>query len=140
MTPEGDISNLCNDSAAESQYQQNDEGPQSPIAETDEERVARELAESEALAVELLQQESQEAYRIQMEFIRENADNISSEDYAVMQRLISETEGQQQAASEHDESDNAEDDEADERDQSDPDGWDYERLLALGNIIGGIKF
>ena len=55
-------------------------------AETDEERIARELAESEALAWQMMQQEADNAYHMQLEYMRNNQDNMSAEDYAHLLR------------------------------------------------------
>ena len=81
--------------------------------------------ESERLVWELLQQEAEEAYRMQMEFLRSNAGDIGEEDFEVMQALVSEGGLEQELPEELDES-------AEE--------WDYDRLLELGTILGGMLF
>lgn len=146
---------------------------QSSAVETDEERRLREERESEALAWELMQQESMELYQLQMQFIRENAASLSHDDYQAMQMLINETGPQQQTArrtgggrrrnrveptESNEESEGADvegaetesyvsdegdgdeyDEEAEEQEEEedDPENWDYERLLELGQVIGG---
>ena len=148
--------------------------PQSEaVTETDEERRLREERESEALAWELMQQESMELYNLQMQFIQENAHALSQDDYQAMQMIINEAgrpvqrasrrPRRQAAPSEEDGTgsqedvegaetesyvseevedeveydDGEEEEDMEEEQDDDPDNWDYERLLALGQVIGG---
>ena len=116
----------------------------SPIISSAEKR-QRENEESERLVWELMRQESMEAYRIQMEYMRENAHEINTEDLSMIELLMNE----QRVAEEADQRQNEveveggkeEDEEgADpdgDNDTSDIDRWDYDRLLELGNTIGG---
>ena len=58
--------------------------------ETDDERIARELAESERLAYAMMQEEAANAYNMQMEFMRANADVLSQEDFAALTAVVGE--------------------------------------------------
>ena len=107
--------------------------------ETTEERIAREERESQELAWQLMQEDNMEVYNMQMQFMQENAGQISEEDMALIESMIRES-GQPQmvaapivAAVQDDE----EEEEGDELNESDSSNWDYERLLQLGQQIGG---
>lgn len=106
------------------------------IEESAADRQQRENAESERLAWEMMQEESAEAYRIQMEYMQQNSEQISAEDYSVMQMLINES-GMAQVENGGEEE--GEDLNEEEADQSNPDNWDYDRLVALGQEIGDVK-
>ena len=142
-----------------SEHQQShDEEP----VETTDERVAREMEESERLAYEMMREEAQSAYEMQMEFMRANSDTMSAEDFAALQAaigmdtgigdmaMINGTDGiQGQYAGNGDEQDEEHDDGSRSNDSVDSNtsgassGWrdpnNYERLLALGNQIGDVK-
>lgn len=113
-----------------------------PSVQTEEDRIQREIAESEALAWEMMRQENLEAHRIQMQFIRENAEHLSPEDILMMESIMAESGDSNAlddpAAQEGDDNSNNNDqEEVANPDRSDPDDWDYDRLLALGQMIGG---
>lgn len=107
--------------------------------ETAEERIAREERESQELAWQLMQEDNMEVYNMQMQFMQENADQMSEEDLALIQAMIRES-GQPQmvpvpiAAEAHEDEEEGSGDELNESDSS---NWDYERLLQLGQQIGG---
>lgn len=107
--------------------------------ETTQERIAREERESQELAWQLMQEDNMEVYNMQMQFMQENAGQMSEEDMALIESMIRES-GQPQmvaapivAAVQDDE----EEEEGDELNESDSSNWDYERLLQLGQQIGG---
>ena len=62
-----------------------------PQEESEDARIARELAESEALAWQMMQQEADNAYHMQMEYMRTNRDNMSQEDYEALNQIVSES-------------------------------------------------
>ncbi len=125
------------------------------VLETDEQKLARELHESEQLAYSMMREEAEQAYTMQMEFMRENASNLSDEDLAALQSAIGVTSMRQELIFDADSSRRPgglgiESDEADTSSDSvnsntsgassawsDPNN--YERLLALGNQIGDVK-
>ncbi|KAJ1421188.1 hypothetical protein B484DRAFT_452833 [Ochromonadaceae sp. CCMP2298] len=106
-----------------------------PIEETVEQRRQREDRESEALAWELMQQENQEVYNMQLQFMQENAGTLSEEDLAVMQQLMNEA-GRQEP---EEEEEGEEGGEGEELDDSDASNWSYDRLLTLGHRLGDVK-
>ncbi len=103
---------------------------------SEEERIRRDIEASERLAWELLRQESQETYEMQLQYMRENAGVMSQEDYEAISQLVTEESNHNQFVASNEE-ENEEDN--DDNDNSDPDNWDYERLLALGQAIGDVK-
>jgi len=128
--------------------------------ETNEERNKREQRESEILAWEMLRQESIELYQMQVDFMRENAGAMSEADMNALQMAINESgrpdmyyssqinNANNLTQDNDDDADDASDDgndqstessEADIDEIEDPDNWDYERLLALGQVLGGRK-
>lgn len=126
----------------------------SKAIETDEQRNRRENEESEQLVWAMMREESMNAYRMQMEFINAsgNSDGMSAEDMEAIQLamregngFIAENEGQGkgevqegvqvESALQGDE----EEEEEGEEEESDVDQWDYDRLLALGEVIGDVK-
>ena len=122
--------------------------------ETTPERIAREERESQELVWELMRQDNQEVYSMQMQFMQENADHLSAEDFALIQSLVNESAQQNNVlVASRDGVDNSNDDDdgqgedngdgGDEDnngiDENDPNTWDYERLLALGRQMGDVK-
>ena len=108
--------------------------------ETEDERISRELRESEALAWQMMQQEADNAYHMQLEYMRNNADNMSAEDYAALTQIVQESAVPQVAPPprQEDEEEHNEDDSADSSAAwEDPNN--YDRLLALGSHIGDVK-
>lgn len=105
--------------------------------ETVANRQRRETEESEQLAWEMMREESMSAYRMQMDYINSSANDMSAEDLEAIQLAIG---GGHSNANMEREQGNIEDDEGEEQDEnqdSDVDQWDYDRLLALGEVIGG---
>ena len=100
--------------------------------ETEGERIAREERESEQLAWEMMNQESQELYDLQMQFMRENTEGMNEEDRLALQMAIDEAGGPAQQ-----DQDGDNDEEDGEGAEDDVDNWDYDRLLELGHAIGG---
>ena len=122
--------------------------------ETTPERIAREERESQELVWELMRQDNQEVYSMQMQFMQENADHLSAEDFALIQSLVNESAQQNNVlVASRDDVDNSNDDDDgqgedngdggdednDGIDENDPNTWDYERLLALGRQMGDVK-
>mmetsp|Transcript_20948 Transcript_20948/g.35067 ORF Transcript_20948/g.35067 Transcript_20948/m.35067 type:complete len:442 (-) Transcript_20948:212-1537(-) len=111
------------------------------VEETEEQKREREDRESQELAWQLMQQDNMEMYNMQVQFMQENADHLSNEDFQLMQQLVGEG-GQPQAsvvAQEGDSPEEGEDGDEGDPDDSDASNWDYERLLALGQQIGDVK-
>ena len=92
---------------------------------SEEERLAREAAESEALVWRLLQEEQERAYRLQMECMRAMSAGLSEEDRQALESAIAEGVAQSTAVS--------------EEDSLDVDAMDYEQLLELGEAMGDVR-
>ena len=111
--------------------------------ETESAKKQRENAESEQLAWEMMREESMSAYRMQMDFINSSSNEMSAEDLEAIQMAMGGGNGfadiHQDEAGEVDEDGDGQDqdEEQDENQDSDIDQWDYDRLLALGEVIGG---
>lgn len=113
----------------------------SPLSPTEsaEDKQRRETEESEQLAWAMMREESMSAYRMQMEFINSAGNEMSAEDLDAIQMAMG---GGDALANdgEGDGQDGGNDDDSEDRDEnqdSDIDQWDYDRLLALGDVIGG---
>lgn len=110
------------------------------VNETAEQRQQRECDESELLAWEMMREESMTAYRMQMDFMSSSSNEMSAEDREAVQLAMG---GYGDGASNEEEVDDEvaeegeEEAEEDENQDSDVSQWDYDRLLALGEIIGG---
>lgn len=133
---EGDIEEVSVVDLTESQ------GLPSEQEETLEERLAREERESQELAWQLMQQDNMDMYNMQIQFMQENADQLSEEDMLLMQALVRESGVPIALAgppghAEEGEADGQEDGDGEELDESDSSNWDYERLLQLGQQLGG---
>jgi len=124
------------------------------------ERIRREEA-SERLAWELMQQESLDTYNMQLQFMAQNAESLSAEDLAAIQAAVRESQpvaslvptrvldaqGQgdeneavaQEGDGDGEDHNGKDNDDVNQSDMSDPDQWDYERLLRLGEVIGDVK-
>lgn len=59
--------------------------------ETEQQRIDREIRESEAYVWELMRAEAQEAYEAQMSYMREHAHLMSAEDLAALQQAVAES-------------------------------------------------
>lgn len=94
------------------------------------ERRMKELEESEILAWQLMQEESMQAYELQVEYMRNNPELFSEEEMAALNTVLEENRAESQviSGSGHDE-ENVEEDDSSE--------WTYERLLELGQLVGG---
>lgn len=93
-----------------------------------EEDIRRMDEESERLAWELMQQDNLEAYNYQVEFMRENSAALDPADLAALQQAMEEERRNFAAVQPEGE----EDDEVDNSEE-----WTYDRLLALGEAVGG---
>ena len=98
--------------------------------ETDEERMQREIEESEALARQLMAEEAMASYAMSTEYLRDNADQFSSEDFAALQAAMAEEDPQ---------NDPEEGDDDDDDNESDSRELSYDALLRLGERIGDVK-
>lgn len=112
----------------------------SPLSppESAEDKQRRETEESEQLAWAMMREESMTAYRMQMEFINSSGNEMSAEDLNAIQMAMG--GGDELANGDEHGQDGGNDDESEDRDEnqdSDVDQWDYDRLLALGDVIGG---
>jgi hypothetical protein len=96
---------------------------------TDSALKRKEEEESEQLAWELMRQEQEELYNMQVQFIQNQAGTMSEEDYRALQSILNENPPQQE--DEHSVDSSQEEDETDD--------WDYDRLLALGQALGDVK-
>lgn len=105
--------------------------------ETMAERQRRETEESEQLVWEMMREESITAYRMQMEFINSSSNTMSAEDLEAIQMAM--RDGDAFISNEEIEADRDGDEEndQDENQDSDVDAWDYDRLLALEDVMGG---
>ena len=95
------------------------------------EKRQRELDESEKLAWELMREENEEAYRVQVEYLQNSQGNISAEDLLLLQSMMNE-ENQQHLAANTSPSE-------EEGQEEEQESWDYERLLELGEVLGDVK-
>lgn len=137
-------------------------GPSTPLAsaqqreETEEERVQRELAESEALALQLMQEESTHAYQMQLQMLQEMAGTMSEEELGAIRLALSEagmiappqprqarqrnrTEGEGDEGDEEADEGTYDDEEGDEEEEEASQEWSYEQLLELGERLGDVK-
>ncbi len=95
--------------------------------ETEDERLQREIEESEALARQLMEEEAMATYAMSAEYLRDNADQFSSEDLAALQAAMVE-----EAPISNDEEESFFDNDA-------SNNLSYETLLRLGESIGDVK-
>eukprot|EP01036_Dinobryon_divergens_P022234 gene22235-30475_t len=132
---------------------------QSNTIETEADRIAREQHDSELLAWQMMQEESAELYHIQIRFMQEIAGDMSAEDVRALQDAINESGRLDMLTSraeantisavsirtnsnESDQSDEFDEDDDNGNESSevdDPDEWDYDRLLDLGQQLGDVK-
>ncbi len=101
-------------------------------SDEDHQRRQREIEESEALARQLMAEEAMASYAMSTEYLRENADQFSSEDFAALQAAIGEEYPEDNLEEGYDDDDDN-DDESDSRELS------YDALLRLGERIGDVK-
>ena len=141
QSPDADYNDEDDNYAAEEDESTGEEVAQE---ETEEERARREIEESEALARQLMAEEAMASYAMSTEFLRENADQFSSEDFAALQAAMAEEDPEA----------NYDDDEAGDV-EYEVDGEDvdydgevegessremsYDALLRLGERIGDVK-
>lgn len=105
---------------------------QIPI-ESDDERMARELQESEALARLLMAEEAQASFAIQYEILQHSSSDMDQADLVAVQHLLrADEEANEIIDGEH----APEDSEEEEEELSQP---TYEDLLNLGDFIGDVK-
>lgn len=108
------------------------------VDETAEQRQQRECDESESLAWEMMREESMTAYRMQMDFMSSSSNEMSAEDREAVQLAMGGYDNGTSNEEVDDEVVEEGEEEEDENQDSDVSQWDYDRLLALGEIIGGV--
>jgi hypothetical protein len=103
------------------------------LAISSADRRQKELEESEMLAWQLMQEESMQAYEMQVDYMRNNPDLFSEEEIAALNTVLEEnrTESQQGHGVVQGE------EEEEEEGEEDSSEWTYERLLELGQLVGG---
>mmetsp|Transcript_29173 Transcript_29173/g.62031 ORF Transcript_29173/g.62031 Transcript_29173/m.62031 type:complete len:323 (-) Transcript_29173:122-1090(-) len=101
------------------------------VEETEEDRMQREIEESEALARQLMAEEAMASYAMSTDFLRDNADQFSSEDLAALQAAMAEEypEANNEELAGHEE----------EEEEGDSQEMSYDALLRLGEQIGNVK-
>lgn len=107
--------------------QVNDRNNVNEEEETEEEKLQREIEESEALARQLMAEEAMASYAMSAEYLRENADQFSSEDLAALEAAMAEEAPISNVEEEID------------FDDDDPNNLSYDALLQLGERIGDVK-
>jgi hypothetical protein len=119
----------------------NSDSDSAESSETDDQRIRRENEESERLCWEMMREESENAYRVQMEFINSGSNEMSAEDLEAIQNAMK--DGNNFVPAENEGRDDEvdvevnEEEEEEAQEESDVDRWDYDRLLALSEEIGG---
>ena len=104
---------------------------------SDEERRLKEEEESERLAWELMQEESMNAYQMQVDYIKANSANMTNEDLEALQSILGQ-EPQMNTNNQHDPNDSNVEEEDEEEGDVDLDALNYDQLLALGEHIGDV--
>lgn len=116
------------------------------VAETEEERLQRELEESERLAWELMREDSINTYEMQWQYMNENMEGISEEDLRALRDAVRESAQHDLSIINHQIGrmeqpngvvDENEEDNNDQEEEEDDFNYDYEQLLALGQALGG---
>lgn len=105
-------------------------------AESLAEKRRREEEESENLARQLMEEESINAYQLQIDYMRSNPELFSEEDMAALGVALQESENIPRSST-ADEYDEREEDGSEMGDDSRE--WTYEQLLELGQTIGDVK-
>ena len=98
-----------------------------------------------------MEQESLDAYNIQLEYMRNNLHLFSEEDIGVLNFTLQQQQPQQQQQRpsqamddtgsnmfQYEGEEGEEDDQAQDQEGVDEDEWSYERLLAIGQTLGGL--
>jgi len=79
---------------------------------------------------------------MQMQFMRENMNEMSEEDILALSEAINESGRPDLLApaipNPNDEVSEGEEEEDEDDDEDNPDNWDYDRLLQIGQQIGGL--
>lgn len=92
------------------------------VEETEEQRLQREMSESESLARQLMAEEAMASYQMSSNFLREHADQFSQEDLEALQAAMAEEDPEIEEDSEYEEGE-----------------MSYDALLRLGERIGDVK-
>lgn len=108
------------------------------------EKRQKEQEESERLAWQLMEEESMNAYQMQVDYMRANPDLFSEDDLAAVGAVLQENNNndihhhnqQHQEGSEYDDEEDEEEGEG-EMEEDNSQDWTYEQLLELGQTIGG---
>jgi hypothetical protein len=119
----------------------NSDSDSAESGETDEQRIRRENEESERLCWEMMREESENAYRLQMEFINSSSNEMSAEDLEAIQMAMKDGNNfvpeEDEGRDDDVEGEVYEEEQEQGQEESDVDQWDYDRLLALSEEIGG---
>jgi len=129
----------CDDDGDVEEEDRNDDDGED--GETEEERMMREIEESEALARQLMAEEAMASYAMSTNYLRDNADQFSEEDMAALQAAMAEEDPDAHHPPGELDGDYDEENEEgaiidgvdDSRDMS------YDALLRLGERIGSVK-
>lgn len=95
--------------------------------ESEEDRQARELAESEELARQLMAEEAMASYAMSQDYLREHADQFTSEDLAALQAVMEE------------EDPNNLEHYSDQEEEEESRELSYDTLLRIGERLGDVK-
>ena len=100
----------------------------------------QELEESEKLAWELMQQESYAEYEMQVNFMRDNANDMSEEDRLALELILSQdANGTNRMNEENNQNEEEqEEQEEEEEEEADIDDMNYDQLLLLSEQIGDV--
>ncbi len=106
----------------------NDEDDVDEEEETEEQRMQREIEESEALARQLMAEEAMASYAASSEFLRDNADQFSEEDLAALHAAMAEEDPETPV-----------EEEGEGEEEGNSQEMSYDALLRLGERIGDVK-
>jgi hypothetical protein len=102
------------------------------------EKRQQEQDESERLAWQLMEEESMNAYQMQVDYMRANPDLFSEDDLRAVGAVLQQQGGggEEESGSEFDDEEEGEGEEGGVQEDNSQE-WTYEQLLELGNTIGG---
>ena len=117
----------------ESEQESEDEVVVDSPKESDEDRIRRDNEESERLCWELMRQESVASYELQLNFMRENRNDLTPEDLQALELFMNINQEQEQEQEQIDIDDSVNE----VNDEEEVSGDNYDRLIQLGEIIEG---
>ncbi len=86
---------------------------------------------------QLMEQESLDAYNIQLEYMKNNMHLFSEEDVQVLQLTLQSNVAQNDNEQDRDSFAPEEDEEEESGGAEEDDNWSYEQLLSIGQALGG---